>query len=161
MKLLNILAISAVVGGASFTVQAAKVLVVLSDASELELKNGRSIPTGFYFNELMQPVKMLLDAGHTLTFATPLGRAPTMDQGSFDKSYFGGSNEALNDHKVLMDRLKITSLTDSPVVSLSRIEQVGYAQFDALYVPGGACAFTGFSHRHVDGQITHPLSSVR
>lgn len=38
MKLLNILAISAVVGGASFTVQAAKVLVVLSDASELELK---------------------------------------------------------------------------------------------------------------------------
>ena len=137
MKLLNILAISAVVGGASFTVQAAKVLVVLSDASELELKNGRSIPTGFYFNELMQPVKMLLDAGHTLTFATPLGRAPTMDQGSFDKSYFGGSNEALNDHKVLMDRLKITSLTDSPVVSLSRIEQVGYAQFDALYVPGG------------------------
>ncbi|MQT61582.1 type 1 glutamine amidotransferase domain-containing protein [Pseudomonas sp. FSL R10-0056] len=137
MKLLKVLAISTVVGGASFTVQAAKVLVVLSDASELELKYGQSVSTGFYFNELMQPVKMLLDAGHTLTFATPLGRAPTMDKGSFDTSYFGGSVEALNDHKALMDRLKITAVTESPVVSLSRIEQMGYAQFDALYVPGG------------------------
>lgn len=137
MRLLRVLAISAVVGGASFTVQAANVLVVLSDASELELKHGQLVPTGFYFNELMQPVKMLLDAGHTLTFATPLGRAPTMDKGSFDKSYFGGSVESLNDHKALMDKLKITAVSDSPVVSLARIEQVGYAQFDALYIPGG------------------------
>lgn len=60
-----------------------------------------------------------------------------MDQGSFDKSYFGGSNEALNDHKVLMDRLKITSLTDSPVVSLSRIEHVGYASLMHCMFQGG------------------------
>lgn len=31
------------------------------------------LSTGFYLNELMQPVKLLLDAGHEVTFATPQG----------------------------------------------------------------------------------------
>ena len=44
--------------------QAAEVLVVLSDADHLDLKDGKVFPTGFYLNELMQPVKLLLDAGH-------------------------------------------------------------------------------------------------
>ena len=41
-----------------------------------DLKDGKVLSTGFYLNELMQPVKLLLDAGHEMTFATPQGRAP-------------------------------------------------------------------------------------
>lgn len=117
--------------------QAAHVLVVLSDADHLDLQDGKVFATGFYLNELMQPVKLLLDAGHQLTFATPKGHAPTVDRSSVDKMYFDGDEAALKAHQALLDRLKLTSRTDSPVVSLSRVAQMGYARFDAVYVPGG------------------------
>ena len=117
--------------------QAANVLVVLSDTGTLELKAGKTFSTGFYLNEAMQPVKMLLDAGHTITFVTPTGRAPTLDKGSINPMFFGGDTKAMQQHIDLLDKLAITSPTQSPVVSLARVEQIGYEKFDALYVPGG------------------------
>jgi putative intracellular protease/amidase len=115
---------------------AANVLVVLSDASRLELREQRVYETGFYANELMQPVKKLLDAGHTVTFATPLGKAPTVDRNSLDAALFG-SDAAMQEHLALLDKLKLTSPAASPVVSLARVEQGGYARYDAVYIPGG------------------------
>lgn len=61
------------------------VLVVLSDSDHLDLRDGRVLQTGFYLNELMQPVQALREAGHTITFATPRGAAPTLDRSSVDK----------------------------------------------------------------------------
>lgn len=116
---------------------AAHVLVVLSDADHLDLKDGKVFPTGFYLNELMQPVKLLLDAGHEITFATPLGKAPTVDRTSIDPMHFGGSADALRTHQALLETLALTSPGTSPVLSLERIEQIGYGRFDAVYIPGG------------------------
>lgn len=117
--------------------QAAHVLVVLSDSDHLELKDGKTFRTGFYLNELMQPVKALLDAGHEVSFATPLGRAPSLDRGSVDPMYFGGDAQALRAHQALLDKLALTAPDKSPVLSLERVAQIGYDRFDAVYVPGG------------------------
>lgn len=117
--------------------QAAHVLVVLSDADRLELKDGKAFPTGFYLNELMQPVKALLDAGHEVSFATPLGRAPSLDRGSVDPMYFGGDAQALRAHQALLEKLALTAPDKSPVLSLERVAQIGYDRYDAVYVPGG------------------------
>ena len=122
---------------ATLGAQAGHVLVVLSDSDHLDLRDGKVFQTGFYLNELMQPVKLLLDAGHTVAFATPKGNAPTVDASSVDKSYFDGDATALQTHQALLDTLQLTSRTKSPVVSLSRVAQIGYDQFDAVYVPGG------------------------
>jgi putative intracellular protease/amidase len=122
---------------AAASAQAGNVLVVLSDAHQLDLKDGKVFATGFYLNEMMEPVKMLLDAGHQVTFATPLGRAPAVDQTSIDPQYFGGNAAALEAHRALLERLAVTSAAGSPVISLARAEQIGYAKFDAVYVPGG------------------------
>ncbi|MNG94285.1 Molecular chaperone Hsp31 and glyoxalase 3 [compost metagenome] len=130
-------ALAATLGFAAIQAQAANVLVVLSDANHLDLKDGKVFPTGFYLNELMQPVKLLLDAGHHVTFATPEGSAPTLDASSDDKMYFDNDATALQAHRALLSKLKLTSRSESPVVSLSRIAQMGYANFDAIYVPGG------------------------
>jgi putative intracellular protease/amidase len=117
--------------------QAGNVLVVLSDEATLDLKAGKTFQTGFYLNELMQPVKMLLDAGHTITFATPHGKAPTLDKGSLNPMFFGGDQAALDTHLKLLEQLRLTDSATSPVVSLARVEQQGYGRYDALYVPGG------------------------
>lgn len=131
------LAAATLLGLSALGAQAANVLVVLSDSDHLDLKDGKVFATGFYLNELMQPVKLLLDAGHQVTFATPKGNAPTVDATSVDKMYFDGDEAALKTHRALLDQLKLTSRTESPVISLPRVAQIGYARFDAVYVPGG------------------------
>lgn len=137
MKSLKVLAAALALALPAAHADAAHVLVVLSDADHLDLKDGRVFPTGFYLNELMQPVKLFLDAGHQVTFATPSGVAPTVDRGSLDPMYFGGDAGALKTHQDLLDRLAVTRPAQSPVLSLARVEQMGYGQFDAVYVPGG------------------------
>jgi putative intracellular protease/amidase len=136
MKTAKALLATIVLAAASAT-QAANVLVVLSDANHLDLKDGKTYPTGFYLNELLQPVKMLLDAGHQVTFATPMGNAPTLDQNSVDPMYFNGDAGALKANLAFLEKLALTSARNSPVISLSRVEQIGYERFDAVYIPGG------------------------
>jgi putative intracellular protease/amidase len=138
MKFLRSLAIAIALGlSAAGTAHAKNVLVVLSDSDRLELKDGKVFETGFYLNELMQPVKALLDAGHEITFATPKGTAPSLDKTSIDKMYFGGDEAAMKASKAQLAELGLLSRDKSPVVSLARIEQIGYDHFDAVYVPGG------------------------
>ncbi|EOW6644690.1 type 1 glutamine amidotransferase domain-containing protein [Cronobacter muytjensii] len=137
MKIFRHLVLTAALGLTALHAQAASVLVVLSDADHLDLKDGKVFPTGFYLNELMQPVKRLLDAGHQVTFATPNGRAPTLDTSSDDKMYFNNDETAWRTHRALLNTLKLTSPDASPVISLARAAQQGYGQFDAIYIPGG------------------------
>lgn len=137
MKTLKILAAAAMLAASAGQAQAGNILVVLSDADRLDLKDGKVYPTGFYLNELMQPVKLFLDAGHQVTFATPQGLAPSVDRGSQDPMYFGGDAQAMQAHQDLLEQLRLTQPGQSPVLSLARIEQIGYDRFDAVYVPGG------------------------
>ena len=140
-------------GFSALGANAANVLVVLSDASQLELRDNRTFDTGFYANELMQPVKKLLDAGHTITFATPLGKAPSLDRHSVDKMYFDNDEASMQQHLALLEKLRITSAEQSPVVSLARVEQGGYARYDALYVPGGHAPMQDLPHSAALGRL--------
>lgn len=137
MKLIRNMVLVTALGVMALNVQAANVLVVLSDSDHLDLKEGKIFPTGFYLNELMQPVKRLLDAGHKVTFATPNGLAPTLDKSSDDKMYFNNDEAALLSHRALLETLQLTSSSTSPVISLARVEQIGYDHYDAIYIPGG------------------------
>ncbi len=130
------LAASLMLSAVASTALADNILVVLSDENHLELKGEDVYATGFYLNELMQPVKMFLDAGHDITFTTPNGGAPSVDMLSENVMFFG-TEEALSEHKNLMIELQITNPETSPVISLDRVEQIGYDAFDAVYVPGG------------------------
>ncbi len=102
MKKLTTLATSVVLAGISVAAHADNVLVVLSDSDHLDLKNGQVFSTGFYLNELLQPVKLLLDAGHQVTFATPEGKAPTLDRSSVDKMYFNNDPAELEHYQALL-----------------------------------------------------------
>lgn len=113
------------------------ILIIMSDEDHLKLKGTDVYQTGFYLNELMQPVKLFLDEGHELTFATPKGLAPSLDVVSDNEMFFDNSKEQLEEHKALLASLKITDTNSSPVISLSRVEQIGYEKFDAVFLPGG------------------------
>ncbi|MGF6174380.1 putative intracellular protease/amidase [Ensifer sp. 4252] len=132
---------------------AAKVLVVLSGSDHLDLRDSKVFRTGFYLNELMQPVKLLLEAGHEITFATPGGQVPAVDRTSVDPAYFGGSADQMKVYQDLLDELAITSPEKSPVIGLARVAQIGYASFDAVYIPGGHAPMQDLLHDRQLGQL--------
>ncbi|WP_448090017.1 type 1 glutamine amidotransferase domain-containing protein [Pseudomonas azerbaijanoccidentalis] len=153
MKTTTRIALASALLGTTLTASAGNVLVVLSDSATLDLKNGKVFATGFYLNELLQPVKMLLDAGHEVTFATPDGKVPTVDKTSIDKMYFNNDEAVLETYKRLLDQLKLTAPGQSPVISLARVEQIGYAHFDAVYIPGGHAPMQDLLHSPALGRL--------
>ncbi len=136
MKLLRSLAVALALGTSTYA-HAGNVLIILSDSDHLDLKDGKVFKTGFYLNELMQPVQALLATGHEITFATPKGTVPSVDVTSIDKMYFGGDEAAMKASEAQLSELGLMSSDRSPVLSLARVEQIGYDHFDAVYVPGG------------------------
>lgn len=153
MKTLTRIALAAALASTSLGASAGNVLVVLSDSSKLDLQDGKVFATGFYLNELLQPVKLLLDAGHHVTFATPNGNAPTVDKTSIDKMYFNNDEAELQTYKDLLAQLKLNLPEQSPVISLSRVEQLGYAHFDAVYIPGGHAPMQDLLHSRPLGRL--------
>lgn len=129
--------IAGLLAAAANFASAGTVLVVVSDLDKLELKDGKTMQTGFFMNELMEPVQAFINAGHTVVFATPSGKAPSADQKSDDVNFWGGNEQARQQSKALLATLKLTEKTGSPAISLAQVKRIGYDKFDAVFVPGG------------------------
>lgn len=129
--------IAGLLAAATQFAHAGTVLVVLSDQDQLDLKDGKVMQTGFFLNELMEPVQAFIAAGHTVVFATPSGKAPSADQKSDDVNFWGGNEQARQESKALLATLKLTAKGASPAISLAQVKKAGYDKFDAVFVPGG------------------------
>ncbi len=110
-----------------------KVLVVVSSADALELKDGKVYPTGFYLNELVTPVQALVKAGYTPVFANPQGNRPAMDVHSNDKRYFGNDDVKRQAALAFVDG----SAGLAKPVRLDTVARDGIADYAGVFVPGG------------------------
>lgn len=123
------------------------VLVVVSAANHIRLRNGRTEPTGTYLGELVEPTDAMLDAGFHLTFATPGGRVPTIDGTSCSLLYFAGSrarrDEALASYTRLLE-MGLGSPLDLDELSADAAALDG---IDALFVPGGHAPLVDLLYR--------------
>jgi putative intracellular protease/amidase len=110
-----------------------KVLVVMSSASELQLKDGKQYKTGYYLNEFEVPYKKLIEAGYTPVIANPKGDTPVMDANSNNKMFFGGDDD------VRADALKyvqgIQQLKHPK--TLASVVAEGTDGYVGLFIPGG------------------------
>ncbi len=97
------------------------VLVVLSGARVWSLKDGTQHPTGFWADEFVTPYRLLIEAGHDVTVATPGARVPVADQASLADAEL----------RAYLDSVK--DVLESPV----RLEEVDPAAYDAVFIPGG------------------------
>ena len=100
------------------------VLVVLSGARVWSLKDGTQHPTGFWADEFVAPYRLLLEAGHDVTIATPGARVPVVDQAS------------LGDDSGPELRAYLESVRDE-LESPARLEDIDAAAYDAVFIPGG------------------------
>ncbi|EYF08702.1 type 1 glutamine amidotransferase domain-containing protein [Chondromyces apiculatus] len=81
------------------------VLVVLSSRNQLDLRDDRVFATGYYLNELIVPVRAMIDAGLHPVFANPDGNPAITDPHSISASYFGNDEAALQQALTLRDSL--------------------------------------------------------
>lgn len=104
----------------------ADVLMIVTGADTLTLKDGSAHATGFWAEELVELHRGLTAAGHTVRFATPGARRPTVDPGSLDRATEAGQELA-----AYLD--SIAPELEAPL----DLAEVAPGDFDAYALPGG------------------------
>jgi len=109
------------------------ILVIGSNATQLEAKGGGSITIGQFLNETAVPLMAVLDAGYDFVLATPSGEKPSMDQDSDALIYFANDDAArtrsrdfFNDHPAMNAVRSVRSVLDD-----------GLDRFVGVFFPGG------------------------
>lgn len=109
------------------------ILVVGSNATQLEAKGGGTITIGQFLNETAVPLMALVTAGYDFAVATPTGEKPHMDKDSDALIYFGGDNDA-------RQRARRFFLADpgmNRVRTLRSVIEDGLDRFAGVFFPGG------------------------
>ncbi|HEX7814005.1 type 1 glutamine amidotransferase domain-containing protein [Dyella sp.] len=110
-----------------------KVLVVMSSAHELDLREGKKYSTGYYLNEFVVPYRKLIEAGYEPVIANPNGDQPVMDANSNNKMFFGGDDAARADalkYAQGIEQLKRPK-------TLASVVAEGTQGYVGLFIPGG------------------------
>lgn len=110
-----------------------KVLLVASSTNTLQLKEGSSVPTGYFLGELAVPAQRLIAEGYEIEVATPDGNAPTMDAHSNEVSLFGNDPAKLQQAQTFVK----THPTMQKPLKLSEVVSKGMSKYAGVYVPGG------------------------
>jgi putative intracellular protease/amidase len=110
-----------------------KVLVVMSSANALDLKDGKKYSTGYYLNEFVVPYRKLLEAGYEPVIANPKGDLPMMDANSNNAMFFGGDDAARADALKFATGLELLKRPKT----LAAIVAEGTKDYVGLFIPGG------------------------
>ncbi|MCA8042603.1 type 1 glutamine amidotransferase domain-containing protein [Burkholderia seminalis] len=110
-----------------------KVLVVMSSAHALDLRDGKTYSTGYYLNEFVVPYRKLVEAGYEPVIANPNGDMPVMDANSNNKLFFGGDDAARAD--ALKYAQGIAQLKHPK--TLASVVSEGTDGYVGLFIPGG------------------------
>jgi len=105
-------------------------LMIVTGATSLTMKDGSEHPTGFWAEELVTAHRDLVAAGHRVTIATPGGVTPTVDAVSLDAGVVGGAETVAELESYL------ASIADELVAAVP-VADVDPGDFAAVVLPGG------------------------
>lgn len=124
----------------------ARILMIVSAADSLTMRDGTEHPTGFWAEELVVAHRKLREAGHAVEVATPGGRRPTVDAVSLEPDSAGGREQAEEFRAYLAE---IDAELSAPLV-LADVDDAGY---DAVVLPGGHGPMADLRHNASLGRI--------
>ncbi|UWX97808.1 type 1 glutamine amidotransferase domain-containing protein [Arthrobacter zhaoxinii] len=108
----------------------ANILMVVSAADSLTMKDGSEHPTGYWAEELVESHRVLREAGHTVRIATPGGVKPTVDQVSLAPESAGSPEKAAAFTQYI-------SYIDAELSSPLVLADADVSEYDAVVMPGG------------------------
>jgi putative intracellular protease/amidase len=126
-----------------------KVLVILSSADQLELRDGKTYHTGYYLDELEIPLHKIVDAGYTPVFADPKGNAVSFDPVSNDRVFFGGDETA---RAAAVKFLEGIGDLQHPK-TLAAVRDEGTVGYLGIFIPGGHAPMEDLSQDKTLGPI--------
>jgi len=115
------------------TASKGKVLVAMSSANSLNLKDGKVYKTGYYLNEFVVPYRKLIEAGYEPVITNPKGDLPVMDANSNNPMFFGGDDAARAAafaYAQGIEQLKHPK-------TLASVVAEGTSSYVGLFIPGG------------------------
>ncbi len=111
----------------------AKILVLGSNATRIEVQGGGAAAIGQYLNETVVPSIALIEAGYQVVLATPNGTKPHIDELSDSPQHFGNDEAAYFRGRRFYD--------DDPsmnqVRTLRSVIEEGLGGYAGVFVPGG------------------------
>jgi putative intracellular protease/amidase len=110
-----------------------KVLVVGSNATQIEIQGGGWGPTGNYLNETIVPIMTVIGAGYDVQLATPNGTKPHMDTASDSATHFGGDVSAYTRARSFW----VNDPVMNQVRTLRSVIEEGLDGYAGVFVPGG------------------------
>ena len=109
------------------------VLVIGSNATQIEIQGGGAGPTGQYLNETVVPVTALIDAGYGIVLATPNGSKPHIDPASDSARHFDNDLAAYKRARAFFD----SAPSMNQVRTLRSVIADGLDGYAGVFVPGG------------------------
>ncbi|KQM81392.1 type 1 glutamine amidotransferase domain-containing protein [Agromyces sp. Leaf222] len=129
------------------------ILMIVTAATSLTMKDGSEHPTGFWAEELVTAHRALVAAGHSVTIATPDGVAPTVDAVSLDPSQTGGEARA----REFADYLEVIAGELSSPVAIADVDAADYA---AIVLPGGHGPMSDLAFDAATGRVLVAANEV-
>ncbi len=126
-----------------------KVLVIMSSASQLELRDGKQYHTGYYLDELSLPLEKIIKAGFTPVFANPKGNAVSFDPVSNDKMFFGGNDATRAENLKFVEGIKELQHPKT----FAAIVKEGTSDYVGVFIPGGHAPMQDLTHDKALGEI--------
>ncbi|NWE67802.1 type 1 glutamine amidotransferase domain-containing protein [Pseudomonas gingeri] len=126
-----------------------KVLVVMSGADHLSLREGGRYKTGYFLNELAVPLKQLIDHGYVPVFASPDGKTPVMDENSNNPMFFAGDETKRQEALTLVRSQQGLGHPQK----LSAVLKEGVDGFAGVFIPGGHAPMEDLSRDKTLGHI--------
>ena len=111
----------------------AKILVLGSNATRIELQDGGSAAIGQYLNETVVPSMALIDGGYEVVVATPNGTKPHIDEASDAAQHFGNDEAAHARARRFYD----TDPSMNQVRTLRSVIDEGLDGYAGVFAPGG------------------------
>ena len=136
-------------------------LVVISSADQIALRNGKMHPTGYFLRELTDPLKEVLLSGYDVEFATPGGKTPVVDANSLKTAWYWFS-EASEASARLAEAEEIRArdcfFNGQQAARTLEYAQAHMDEYVGLLVPGGHAPMVDLKSRPEFGGDFAPLS---
>lgn len=106
-------------------------LIVLTGARIWHLKDGVQHPTGFWVEEFTAPHRVLTEAGHNITIATPGGVVPVGDELSLAPAMNNNDEGLVAELRAYLDKSQEVLAAAVP------LDTIDPADYDVVFIPGG------------------------
>ncbi|MET3808331.1 putative intracellular protease/amidase [Nakamurella sp. UYEF19] len=106
------------------------VLIALTGSSVWTMRDGTTVPAGFWADEFLDPYAIFQSAGHSVLVATPAGVAAPVQQYSLDESMTGSAQRSA---QIRAELSAMAEIVEHP----SALADVDPTMIDAIYIPGG------------------------